>query len=304
MAILQDTMAIVSYIESRDLVEKLDAQLGLRKKYSDSSIDYAARFNKDKPIEKFVEYWSKMARTTISAQAGIAALDVRAFSPQDAQQIAIAVLEACDALVNSMNERMYRDTVASAERDVSAAAGLLKTARLNFQQERNKEGILDVGQTGQSLSTLATDLETRLLRAQSDYTAKKPYLADTAAQMRILKSQMASLSEQLDAVRARMTSSGAIAEGSLSEKVGRFANLELEQRIAEKRLSAASAALDTARVVSERKLLYLHKIVAPGLPEEARYPRRMLNIGMVLMLSFAIYLCVLGIIGLVLKRMS
>ena len=51
--IVQDTQVVTSYIQSRAMVEQLERTVGLRDAYGSKSIDWLARFRKDKPIEKF-----------------------------------------------------------------------------------------------------------------------------------------------------------------------------------------------------------------------------------------------------------
>src|SRR5262249_53884825 len=92
MLIVQDTQVVTNYIESRAMVEHLERAVGLRDAYSSKSIDWWARFQKGKPIEKFADYWEKMCSTSIAFPSGIVTLAVRAFSAQDAKRIADAVV--------------------------------------------------------------------------------------------------------------------------------------------------------------------------------------------------------------------
>jgi capsular polysaccharide transport system permease protein len=65
----------------------------------------------------------------------------------------------------------------------------------------------------------------------------------------------------------------------------KFAELDLEQRIAEKRYAVSVAAVEAARMMNERKMMYLHEIVAPALPEDSKYPQRWLSVGMIFLAS-------------------
>ena len=85
MMIFQDSMIIVDYVESRSMVEQLERQVDLRELYGSDRIDWWARFEKSKSIEKFTDYWKKMASATIAFPSGIVTLTVRAFSPVDAK---------------------------------------------------------------------------------------------------------------------------------------------------------------------------------------------------------------------------
>jgi capsular polysaccharide transport system permease protein len=106
-----------------------------------------------------------------------------------------------------------------------------------------------------------------------------------------LKSRIAAMQSQLEQTKARLTQSqkgvSTADDKSLSGKMPKFAELELEERIAEKRYARSATAVDSARILSERRGLYLHEIIAPTLPGEAKYPKRLLSIGVTFLASLA-----------------
>jgi capsular polysaccharide transport system permease protein len=309
LAIIQDTLVITSYIESRAIVEHLNREMGLEDLYSASSIDWWARFDKSKPIEKFVSYWEKMARINITQPAAVVTLELRAFTAQDAKNIASAVIAQCEALVNSLNERMRRDTVRAAEEQLQQAGDALREARLKMEQVRNAEGLVDIKQATTAISQLLTEQEGLLLRAQTEYQSKRAYLDDTAPQVRPLKERIAALTAQVETLKQQITQKAgealsSHAEKALSGKMTEFSTLELQQQVAEKRYAAASMALTQARNLSDQKMLYLHQIAAPALPQEARYPKRQLNIGLIFAGSIALWFVSVGLASFVRNHMA
>ncbi|CAN3989398.1 lipopolysaccharide biosynthesis protein [Methylocystis bryophila] len=309
MMIVQDTQIVTNFIESRAMVESLERDVDLRELYGSGSIDWWARFNKKKPIEKFTDYWEKMVKTSISFPAGIVTLTIRAFTAADAKRIADAIIARCETLINGLNDRMRLDTVSAAETDLFRAGEKLKTARLQMEQARNAEQLVDVRQTSASLSQLLSERQTELLKAPSEYQTQLQYVLESAPQMRVLKTRMTSLEAQIQKMKAQITEQQeknveAVAEKALSGKMTKFANLDLEQAIAEKRYAASAATLEAARMLAQRKMLYLHPIVAPAEPQEARYPKRWLSIGMTLVASLVGYGVVVGIVGFVRNNMA
>lgn len=276
--IAQDTQVITNYMRSRPLVEALDQRLGLRGLYSADSIDWYARFGREKSIEKFIDYWHSMADTTIQVPSGIVTLTVRAFDPHDAKRIAEAVMELSEVLVNDMNERMLRATLADAEREFVRAADRLSRARAEFQKVRNAEGTLDAGEAGKALADLVTVLKGERLRLQQEYQTQSRYVSSSAPQMRTLGARISALADQIADLESKLTSQPASASVNrvLSESLTKFAQHDLERRIAERQYTAAATSLEVARIASQRQLVYLAAFVRPALPEESRYPRRVL----------------------------
>ena len=159
------------------------------------------------------------------------------------------------------------------------------------------------------MNTLITDFEGELLKAQQDYQIQARYVGETAPQIRALKARMASLNGQLTELKGQMTaqtekSVGAAADKALSGKMTKFSELELEHGIAQKRYATAVAALEAARLLSERKMLYLHQIVSPALPEEAQYPKRWLSIGVALLASLIRWGATVGALVFVRNHMA
>ncbi len=288
--IVQDIQVVTNYIHSRPMVEQLERTVGLRDAYTSPSIDWWARFRKDKPIEKFTDYWKSTSSASIAMPSGIVTLTVRAFNPEDAKRIADAVVAQSENLINELNDRMRQDTVQASERDMQQAANDLGRARMQMQYERNAEGLIDVGQTSKAVAELISELEGQYLQAQQEYETQLHYVSKDAPQMRVLKSRMTAMQSQLEQMRAQLTTNtdksvSAVTDKALSGKMTKFADLDLEERIAEKRYALSVAAVQTARMISERRMLYLHEIAAPALPQESKYPNRWLSVGMTFLAS-------------------
>jgi capsular polysaccharide transport system permease protein len=72
---------------------------------------------------------------------------------------------------------------------------------------------------------------------------------------------------------------------SLTNKAAAFERLALDRTFAEKQLANAMAALEVARSETQRKQLYLERIVQPNKPDVAIEPRRLRSVIVVLVLG-------------------
>ena len=57
-------------------------------------------------------------------------------------------------------------------------------------------------------------------------------------------------------------------------------------------------------MISERKMLYLHEIVAPAMPQDAEYPKRALDIGMTFLASLLAWVAAVGAMAFVRNHMA
>lgn len=304
MAIVRDTQIVTNYIASRAAVEKLDRRIGLRALYSDPKYDRFARFDPSDPIEKFVHYWERMATTSISMPAGIVELSVRAFTPEDAKKIAQTVIEISEELINEQNERIEHDAIDTATAELQRSTARLTAARLALEKARNETGILDTAKTGESVIALVTEARSKLLTLQQEYATQSKLVSTSTPQMRVLKERIDGLSSQIAQLEERMTGRSQAGQPTLSTSITHFGELDLERQIAERLYAGAAASLEVARLLAEQKHMYVNTFVQPSLPEESKYPRRLLTpllIGIGLLTAWG---AVLGIAVLVRNNMA
>lgn len=306
ITIIQDIQIVTNFLQSRAAVELIQAKVDLRGKYSSDKADWFARFNPDKPIEKFVRHWQKMISVAIKLPGGIVDFRVRAFTPEDARDIAQAAMEVSEELINDLNQRQNTDAMRNAEQDVERASKRLMEARVALEQARNTAGILDVSASVQSLNTLINELRSSMLKMQQEYQTQLRVVAETAPQMRNLRSRIETTKAQIIEIEAQLTSTrrSATTDNTLALSMTRFAVLDLERKIAEKLYAGAVSTLEVARLTAERKRMYLNTFVQPALPQEAQYPRRILFSSSALLILLIIWGSMVGIAGVVRNYMA
>ncbi|WP_034994080.1 hypothetical protein [Beijerinckia mobilis] len=299
MLIVQDTLIVTDFLYSRALLEKLEKSIQLREMFARPEIDGWARFDPDKPIEKFVKYWKSMIDVSIKMPAGIVVVTVRAFSPQDSLKIANALLEASESLVNDMNERMQHDAVGLSLQEQKRASDRLLETRVALERARNTEGMLNAEETHKSINELITGVQSGLLKLQQQYDSQIRFVAKTAPQMRTLQQRIDAAKEQITALKAQLTQNDeAQRTKTLSSTMSTLDYLELERKIAERIYEGATTAVEKARLTSESKLMYLNIYVTPVLAEEARYPHRVVNTLLVFLSTLAIWGAVWGLLSM------
>lgn len=306
ITIIQDTQIVTNFLESRAAVEKLQAKLDIRRRYSVSHADYFSRFEPEKPIEKFVRYWKKMISVSIKMPAGIIELKVRAFTPEDAKEIASAALEISEELINDLNDRMNSDAVKNSEAELERAKNRLSQARIALERARNEEGILNVETTVASLNKLITELRSSTLKLQQEYASQLSAVSELAPQMRNLRIRIEAANKQIAEMEAQLTNARTQTsrDDTLSLAMTRFAILDLERNISERLYAAAVTALELNRLTAERKLLYLNTFVTPALPQEAQYPRRALMIFGISIGALVLWGLLLALINFVRNHMA
>jgi capsular polysaccharide transport system permease protein len=280
--IIQDTQIVTNFVQSREMVDKLEQKVGLRAIYSRPGVDSLSRFNPDRPVERLIKYWKKVATTSIKMPGGIVQLNVAAFSPEDAKTVADATLTLCENLVNDLNARINRDAVALAETGFERAAERLSKTLVAQEVARNKSGILETKLSAEATTALIKQLRGDLLDQTGAYESALTSMNADAPQMRERKIRLDVIARQIAALEGELTTApGADApaqDQTVAAAMVKFDALESEKKADLQIYENAAEALEHARVAAEFKIVYFKVFVRPSLPEEPEYPRRKLNI--------------------------
>jgi capsular polysaccharide transport system permease protein len=267
-----DTMPVRDYILSRDALKVLDAQLGLRKSFSNPDIDMFDRFaglGWDRSFEKFYLYYGKHVDVDNDSASSISALTVRAFSAEDAYKINHALLDMSERLVNTLNDRSRRDLIDFADHEVKIASDMAKDAAIALFTYRSSQAVFEpdkqatlqlegVGKIQQELVTTETEL------------AEIKKLSPDNPQVAALTNRAEALRNAIASEASKVTSAG----GSFSARAPKFERLALDVEFADKQLGIALAELESARAEALQKQVYLDIVVQPNLPDKAMEPKR------------------------------
>lgn len=274
---VQDSLIVVNYVKSQAIVEALQREIDLRSLYSSPSIDWFSRFNATDPIEDFVKYWSGQIKTSVETPSGIVTLKISAFSPEDALKVANATVELSERLVNGLSTRSLNDAVTQAESELERSEDRLSVARVILRNLRNEQSTLDPRLTAEGIGKLISELRLEKIHIEQDISASQlGKVNERAPQVQIMRARVEVIGEQIASLEQQVTSQSDSKGATLSGKITRFDELELERQIAEKQYTLAAAALERARVNAEGKKVYLATFVQPVLAHDTTYPKRFL----------------------------
>jgi capsular polysaccharide transport system permease protein len=303
LAILQDTQIITNFIHSREAVDKLEQRVGLRRLYQDERADFASRFGANKPIERFVKYWSKVSNATIKMPGGIVKFSVRAFTPEDAKRIADATIAICEELVNGLNARINSDAISLAETELQRTSERMSKALAQLETARNESGILETSASADVINTLLKEQKSEFLALSGEYESQLKTMNAEAPQLRELKVRMDVTQKQIADLEAQLTTASTsssepqptFAVETVASAMTKFGELDVERRVSEHLYATAASALEQARIAAENKLIYLKIFERPTVPQESEYPSRRLDIFLVAISSLAAWAFLIAI---------
>lgn len=282
-----NSFAVVEYIQSRDAVARLAEEGSLREVFADESIDLFSRFPTfltGSTQEDLHNHFQKYLDVSFNTSTGISTIAVQAFSPEDANRLADMLLTSAERLVNELNQRAHRDAVQFASAMIEEARKNLQDVQSRITAFRNAESLITPDTEVTISSTLLTGMMQALVETD---TQLSQMLASTPDNPRIEQLQLRRdvLMKTIEEQRASLAGGNE----SLALKMEGYDTLQIERQLAEQQMISAVNALHVARQESQSRRLYLERVVEPNVPDRFEYPKRFLNIFIVLIVSLSIY---------------
>jgi len=291
----QDAYIVIDYIHSKQVITDVRDKLNidLRQFFSHPDIDLAYRIDPDMPLDKFINYWRWMVDASFNSTTSITTFEVTAFSGEDAQAIANAVLNVSTKLVNQLSTVAREQLINSAQAEVNRTEDRLIAARQSVEDFRDVEQISDPTREAESDQVIIQGLEKTLIELKSRRASLLSTVDVSSPSVRVLDRQIASYTTELDHKRRGIGAGQSGATGAtLSSKLTQYNSLVFEQEFAEKAYATALASLETSQAEARRQDRYFAIAVEPSIPEISLYPLRLINT-----LIAGLVLCILWLIG-------
>ncbi|MCQ0971231.1 hypothetical protein MLD63_12445 [Paracoccus sp. TK19116] len=271
-----DTDILYKYIQSHELVQRIDQQLDLRAIWSKPKNDPIFSYRGDSSLEDLIDAWEDKVR--VYYDNGMIDLRILAFDPADSQKIGEAILSESSAMINAINDVAREDTIRYSREELDVAEERLRQARSAMTAFRNAHQIVDptadvAGQAG-VLAGLQQQLAEALIQLgvlRSNAQPNDPRIEQSQLRVDVIR-------QQIDEERLKFGSETTEGE-QLSELVGEYEGLVVDREFAERAYLAARASYDSALAEAQRQSRYLAAYVRPTLADRPEYPQKAKLIG-------------------------
>ncbi len=281
----RDVMLVQQYALSRDMLQLLIDDQGFVDHYSDASVDVVSRLSDDASSEETYEYFRDKIIVEHDSQSGVLTLRVKAFTSEKAHELASAILEASEQMVNELTEQARSDRTALARRETVRAEARLTKARQEMLRVQRESAELNPAESAAALLGVRTRLEGELASARAELSALSATLQAGAPRLIEQRQRVSALRRQLDLHTRRLASNDG--EG-LHEAIALFEPVVAEKEFAQRAYESALTSLEMARIEADRQHRYLVTIASPSRPSHPTHPRFWHGVLTVLVLAFAL----------------
>jgi capsular polysaccharide transport system permease protein len=270
IATLTESNAVVHYLRSRDALDGIEARMPIRRLFSREGIDPFQRLPPDAAPERALRYVNGMVRPYFDHTSGIVSVEVRAFSPDEAWELAMLVESLAENLVNRMSVRARQGLLAAVERDVAEAERHVSALRDRQRDFRERNARLDPRRNAAAADELRARLEFEIATQRAVLDQQRRFMSEATPALAQQRERVEALQREL---REQVRRGTAAEDAALPAALREFEALEFAVANAQKSFDAALTSLERARSDANRQQIYLSPIVHPSLPVQAAYPR-------------------------------
>lgn len=288
-ALNPDSVAVQSYLTSRDAMLRLDADLGFKKTFQDPAIDPIQRLPPDATNEQTYKVYQNSVKIGYDPTEGVLNMEVKAPDPKLSQQFSLALIQYAEGQVDQMTARLRSDQMEGAIQNYRDAEDQVRKAQARVLELQEALGVLDPAAEGSVVMSQIAELERQLSAKRLELGQLMANSNPNASRVAGVQGDIKRLEAMLEETRARLTE-GSNARGSLAATTGQIRIAESELATRQQLLADAAANMEIARIEANKQVRYLSLSVAPVPPDEAAYPKAFQNTLVAFLIFAGIYL--------------
>ncbi|NHB77483.1 capsule biosynthesis protein [Rhodobacter calidifons] len=287
----QDSIAVQGYLQSREAMARLDADLGFRRHFQDERFDPLQRLDPDASLEAAYKVYKKFLKISFDTTEGVIRMDVMAADPQVAADWSRQLISYAEGQVDHLTQRLREDQMRDAQAGYDAAQEALLASQRRLIELQEKFKILSTDSEVGLIVGQISGLESQLTQERLSLAQMEANPNPNQARMEPVKRRIATLEGEVAALRARLTeNSGGVT--SLAEVQGELLVAQADMQTRQMLLAQALQSMETARIEANRQVRYLSLSVSPIPPDEPSYPRAFENTLVTMLILLGIYLMV------------
>lgn len=268
-----DAEILYDFIRSQPLVTQIDETLDLRALYRRHPEDWVFSLSGNASIEDLMAHWDRMVSVSIDSSSGVLTLEVHAFSPEDARQIAQTIIDRSGSLVDELSRIARQDSMRFAREDVSLAEERLRDIRRRVRIFRSENEMIDPTEFADAQVGVLAVLQEQLADALVSRDSVIRFAGKDDQRVLNLDRRIEAIRGQIEAERQRIGEKTG-GPASLVETIGEYEELLVDLEFAQNAYQSALAADEQARAEARRKSRYVGVHIPPTLAEESLYPQR------------------------------
>ena len=286
-----DSITVQGYLQSREAMLRLEADLGFRAHFQNLLIDPLQRLDPDATMEAAYRAYKSHVKISYDPTEGLIRMEVMAVDPATASAWAKQLISYAEEQVDQLTQRVREAQMVDAQTGYEDAQTRLTEAQRHLITLQEDFKVLSSDTEVGLVTTQIATLEAQLTQDRLSLAQMESNVTPNLARMEPVKLRIATLEDEIASLRSRMTEGGA-GGASLAEVQGELLMAQADVQTRQMILAQAVQSVELARVEAGRQVRYLSVSVSPTPPDEAAYPKAFENTMVTLLILLGIYLMV------------
>ncbi len=278
-------------LQSRDGLQRLDADLNFIEVFSQPEIDTIQRLAPDASFEDAYSIYQRMVRVSYDPTEGLIRLSVIAPDPDLAVDFTRALIGYAEEEIDKLSQRKRSDQVEDAMASYTDAEAKLLEAQQRLVALQEQTQVLSSEVELSLISTQIGQLETQLSTDRLSLAQMEANENPNEARMDPIRRRIQAVEAEISVLRARMTE-GSSEQSSLAQVQGDLLVAQANVQTRQMMLASTLQQLETARIEANRQVRYLAITQQPIAQDEAAYPRAFENTVVAMLVFAGIYLMI------------
>lgn len=289
----EDVLLTQDYLQSPDLLAKLDKELGLKAHYQSHKVDFFSRLSSNVSQEEFIEYYRNHLTLRLDDTSGVLTIEFQAFDPAYGQRVVSLMLKESEGFINRLGHQVALEQLAFVEKEVNRAYRRVQDEKAKVLEFQNTHNLISPESTSTARLGVVSEIEGQLAQQQAQLKQLQSYMKETAPAVISVQARVDALTQQLAQEKARLTGTD---KDAMNEVTAQYMDVKTQATLAADLYKSGLISLEQARVEAYRKLKHLLVVSQPTLAQDAEYPRRIYNLATIGVLLCLLYgLIVMGI---------
>ena len=287
----QDSIAVQSYLQSKDAMLRLDRDVGFKSHFTQSSIDPVQRLTEDPTNEEAFKTFQRNVKVGYDPTEGVLRMEVIAADPQTSALFSQALINYAEERVNSLSEQKRGDQMSEAQTSFEKAEAERRAAQEALVTLQLQGATLDPEAVIASLRSQINSVELQLIEKELQLAALLDNARPNQSRVDGARGDIRRLNDQLGELNAKMTDASQ-GENSLAQLSVRIQMAQADLATRDMLLQSALQQMEQTRLEANRQVRYLTTSVKPVAPQEASYPRSFENTILAFLIFGGIYLMI------------
>ncbi len=286
----QDSIAVQSYLQSQDAMQRLERDIGFASHFSQDHIDPIQRLDPNASSDEAYGVFKKNVKIGYDPTEGVIRMEVIAADPKTSVEYSEHLIDYAEERVDDLSRRKRQDQMREASKNLEQA----KIERRAAQQklvELQEGTLLDPEGEIANIRSLIGSVELQLQEKELALATQMNNTRPNQARVDALRTEIRLLKQDLEKQNARLNEA-ASGDSSLAAKTARIQMAKADLATADLFLQSALQNEKQTELEASRQVRYLTTSVKPVEPDDPAYPRAFENTVLALLIFSGIYLMI------------